>query len=564
MLPWHNFLSGPTSWNEDEYRRYFARMKAAGLNYVAFHCYTGGAERYALYVEPTIRMKFKDVVPEAAFDTSLTARWGYRPLAVADFAFDTARLFQVPVGGRGFGSDCAVLATDREDRYRRAQGLMRQVFDMAREQGLQTGLGFEFGVHPPEFASIVPPESWIRGAMLPDPTHPANIEILRSTLDNILETYPRLDWLWLWLHEHTMYVGKAQPGDRFRALLGRHAQFFSDAGSEDVVFSGVWSLAYVRLVQSHLAQRGSKVRLVLSGWGGGNQVPGVLRGLDRVLPRDVVFSCLNPDQGWSPQPAVLGEIARRRDVWAIPWLEGDEQLWHLQPRVNLLRSHLRLARDQKLQGVLAIHWRTEETRGNFEAFAQYAANPLTGPTVEEFYKQFVEPRFGTEAAVKLAPALAQLDRSQSLGSPSPEYFPYDPHWGRLRPAQRPPFEQLVATVQDLLTRNTTPIQQEQLNWLLAKFQFTLLLDEVSRGLEPAFQLKDRWLRGEVVAAQFKAELAAARQALASAPVEALFRTYARSVSSRGELGVLSSLNQKLWLEYLELQRWVEEAAKQTP
>ena len=42
----------------------------------------------------------------------------------------------------------------------------------------------------------------------------------------------------------------------------------------------------------------------------------------------------------------------------------------------------------------------------------------------------------------------------------------------------------------------------------------------------------------------------------SAPIEALFRTFARRVRSRGELGEMSSLNQKLWLQYRELDKFL--------
>ena len=67
-------------------------FRILGLNFVGFHCYTGGAERYAPYVEPMIRIEYRDVVPPAGFDTSLTARWGYRPLKVRDFAFGSAKV----------------------------------------------------------------------------------------------------------------------------------------------------------------------------------------------------------------------------------------------------------------------------------------------------------------------------------------------------------------------------------------------------------------------------------------------------------------------------------------
>lgn len=559
-LPWHNFLSGPSAWNEEDYARYLDRLQRLGLNYVAFHCYTGGAERYATYVEPLIRMEYRDVVPEAFLDTSLTARWGYRPLAVKDFAFGTDKLFRLPPGAGAFGADAATLAQGKEDAYRRAQTEFGKVVDMAHARNLQVALGFEFGIHPPEFASIVPPDSWIRGAMVPDPTHPANIEILRHTLDDILKAYPRLDWVWFWLHEHTMYVGKPQPGPRFAELLEREGKQFWPGNDEGLRFTGVWSLAYIRQAREYLARRAPGVKLAISGWGGGNQLPGALQGLDAALPRDIVFTCLNPGQGWETQPAFLAKIAQHRPVWAIPWLEGDAQLWHLQPRVDLLRKQVGMARDQHLPGVLAIHWRTEETRANLDAFARFAAHPAQMPTVEAFYRDDATQQYGAASVEQLVPLLVKLDREQLAGAASEEYFPYHPTWGRLRPEQRPVLEAAL-TAARACQAGAGENQGRNLDWLAAKLEFTLLLDETGRQLEPAYRLKERRLRGEADPGGIIDPTQAALVALKQAPMEKLFGVYARSVRSRGELGELSSLNQRVWLQYRELEDFLDHASR---
>ncbi len=200
-LPWHNFLSGPTAWNENDYRQYLDDLAARGLNFVGFHCYTGGAERYAPYVEPLIR--------------------------------------------------------------------------------IQVAVGFEFGVHPPEFASIVPTESRIPGALLPDPTHPANIEILQATLQDLLAAYPELDWVWLWLHEHSTFVAEPNLTGRFAQFCDREKTNFSDAPNVHDVFTGVWSLAQIRQVHEYLAKHSPQTRFAIGGRGGGPQPPPVLSGLDR-------------------------------------------------------------------------------------------------------------------------------------------------------------------------------------------------------------------------------------------------------------------------------------------
>jgi hypothetical protein len=556
-LPWHNFLLGPTAWNKDDYERYLDRMRDLKLNFVGFHCYTGGAERYAPYVEPMIRIEYRNVVPTASFDTSLTARWGYRPLAVGDFAFGTSSKFALPAGARGFGADCAILARDNEDRYRRAQELMRQVLEMAHARGIQMALGFEFGIHPPEFASIVPPDSWIRGAMLPDPTHPASLEILQATIDNILRAYPGLDWIWLWLHEHTMYVQAAKLSGDFRKVYEQDSHFFDSVGQEDAKFTGVWSLAYLRAAYAHIRQRAPQVKIAIGGWGGGVQLPAILQGLDKALPRDVVFTCLNPNQGWAPQPDFMARIAKNREIWAIPWLEGDRQLWHLQPRVKLLRDHVKLAESQKLAGVVAIHWRTQETRLNLDTFARFAAEPTSETTVEVIYQEDCVQQFDAEASRKLAPILAQMDTERWLDPPnSEEYFPYHPRWGRVDTKLRQRLSDVIELTETLKEQAKADQHKANLAWLNSNLRFTLLLDEVGRKLEPAYELKNRWLAGKVGRASLAQEMNQAKADLDAAPMEDLFRTYAGAVRSRGELGVLSSLNQKLWLQYRELKEFL--------
>ncbi len=557
-LPWHNFLSGPTAWNEDDYRAYLDDMAARGLNLVAFHCYTGGAERYAPYVEPMVRIQYRGVVPEAGFDTSLTARWGYRPLAVKEFAFGTDKLFLLPRGAKAFGAACAILPQSNEERYLKAHDLMRKVLTMAHARGIQMAMGFEFGVHPPELASIVPPESRIGGAMLPDPTHPANIEILHSALDDIVRSYPGIDFVWLWLHEHSMFIAQPQLAGRFGEFYQREKVSFADASNEHAAFTGVWSLAYIRQAHDYLAKRSPKTRLVIGGWGGGPQLPPVLRGLDRTLPMDIVFSCLNPGMGSSGHVPVLTQIARHRPVWSIPWLEGDGGLWHLQMRASSVNEQVKAAAEAKLDGVLAIHWRTEEVRANMEAFALAAADPLQAPSGEEAYQRHCRERYGPESVAVLAPVLWRWERELSNLS-SPEFFPYEPGFGRMPGALAEKARADVHLLDQIRDRTPSRQHRANLDWLADNLRFALLLDEVGRKIEPAYRLKERQILGEVTGPELAQQAATARRELLQAPIKELFDTFARRVRSPGEHGELSALNQKLWLEYRELEQFVARA-----
>jgi hypothetical protein len=564
VLPWHNFLSGPSAWNLEDYRKYLDTCAKAGINFIGFHNYTGGGERYSTYVEPMIRMQYRDLVPAACFDHSLTARWGYYPMKPRDFAFGTGSAFKLPEGAQAFGADCSILSRTNEDHYFYAQSLMKNVLQMAHDRQMQFAMGFEFGVLPPEFFSLQDGSSgfyWPGEAnMIPDPTHPISIQLLYSAIDNILETYKGIDWIWLWLNEHS-FMGvdpkRALQSKAFRAIYDQHVNLFSEATDEKTKFIGVWSLQYLQLAKEYLQRRAPGVKLMLGGWGGGNQLPLLLKGLNKGLPKDIAFSCLNPDLGKSPQPAFLAGIAKDRSVMAIPWLEGDHQLWHFQPRVQLMQEQVQLASRQALDGVIAIHWRTKETDLNLRSFAQFAGNRSDPSTLFDLYHRYLTESCGAIAAKELTPLFVEMDTLAYLrGSLSPEYYAYTPQWGRMDDNDRIRLQRMISKLGSLLKNVQHASHRLELEWFRSTFAFELLLDETGRCLEPLYNLRTKYFQSGSQAADPVA-LRNARRQFEKAPVEKLFRSFAAKQRSRGELGILSSLNQKLWTEYLSLKHFLE-------
>jgi len=338
---------------------------------------------------------------------------------------------------------------------------------------------------------------------------------------------------------------------------------FAEATSDHDIFTGVWSLVQIRQVHHYLARRSPKTRLVIGGWGGGPQLPPVLRGLDRALPKDIIFTCLNPDMGAKGHATVLAEISKNRQTWSIPWFEGDGWLWHLQLRAASMRDQVKAAYADKLSGVVGIHWRTEEIRQNLEAFALTARDPEHAPSAAELYRRHCAARYGAAASHELAPLLLQFEKEKQLGYlSSPEFYPYDSKWGRLPAGLSEKLQAAITLVMRCKDQTPDAVQCANLDWLADNFRFTLLLDEAGRKLEPAYTLKAKSFAVSGVDTPLPAEkIQVARRELAAAPLDELFRTFARRVRSRGELGELSALNQKLWLEYRELDEFLDNAER---
>ena len=563
VLPWHNFLSGPTAWNEDDYRKYLDDCQKEDLNFIAFHNYTGGGERYFNYVEPMIKIKYKNVLPEAAFDNSGMARWGYLPMKVKDFADGTDKLFKLPAGVEYFGADCSVLARTNEERYDKAQSLMQKVLHMAHERNIQMAMGFEFGVAPPEYASIRTHGDmyWMGdGSLVYNPFDPDADGILYATIDNILETYKGIDWIYLWLNEHCMFG--VNPTSALKNKLMK--EYYDDnekyyhSDNNSLKFLGVWAQAYIQRAYDYIKLKSPETKIVIGGWGGESQMALLLQGLDKSLPKDVVFSMLNPGQGRNGHPDFFKEIAKNRKVWAIPWLEGDASLWHLQPRVEDMQKQVRKAFNDDLNGVVAIHWRTEEIQPNRNAFVHFASHPESKKTTLGIYQDYCREQFGSNAADRLAPELTRLDTTGILRSiGSPEFFAYQPSWGRLNAVQVDECNRMIGLIRECISNEKEAKMGSNLNWFKSCFEFTLLLNEVGIDMEPAWNLRDAYLTGMGKDLYTKEQIGQAKNTLKKAPVEKMITVFASRVRSRGELGELSSINQKVWGEYQQLNAFLK-------
>ena len=564
VLPWHNFLSGPTAWNAEDYEAYLDMCQEHGINLIAFHNYTGGGERYVNYVEPMIRIEYKNVLPNAEFDHSGTARWGYLPMKVEDFAFGTSELYDLPKGADYFGSDAALRPETNEERYEQAQLLMQEVLKMAHERNMKMGMGFEFGVAPPEYASLRTGQMYWpgSGSLIYNPFDPDAIRILYATIDDILETYKGIDQIWLWLNEHTMFgveISEALKNGAMANFYEENAHYYSGNNiTESQKFLGVWAQAYILKGYEYIKRKSPGTKVVISGWGSQVQLTPLLEGLDKTLPEEITFSVLNPGQGEYQHPAVFKEITEHREVWAIPWLEGDRALWHPQPRVNKLRSHVKAAYQDNLDGVIGIHWRTEAIRPNFEAFAYFALNPTDTLSTSSFYYAYYKEKYGSIAARILSPLIAQIDSEEILRDlSSPEYFAYKPAYGRLNTEQSQIFNKLISKVDQCLKTESNEYYASNLQWLKSNFEFVLLLDKVGSRLEPAWKLRDAVTKGEVTKAEIKERLPHVKNEFNKAPIQRLFEVFAKRVRSRGELGVLASLNQRVWGEYQMLDSFLK-------
>ena len=549
LLPWYDFLSGPTAWNLPDYRLYIDRAVRLGLNFIGLHVYANGSPTRSQGAEPFLSFDYHGTSHEAFLDTTDTYRWGYLPRRTRDFAFGTEVFYERDA----FGADVALDATDSTDRASRAKAMLAEALAYAKERGLRTCIGFEPAAVPDEIILALP-----ESARLHIPAdaagHPARCvlnttteaarELLRIRLDDLLDSYPDIDAIWLWQNEDAAWTTKWK--------------------NELLAFDE----RYIQQAHDYLRDRAPHVQLVVSGWGA---VHSLLDDMHQALPKDIAFSALNHYLGAEQTDPVYARLDGR-SRWPIPWLEDDATLWHPQYHVNRFHNDITRARDFGCDGMIGIHWRTRV----IDHVATYFARSLwdTGLSPADFYADYARALVGEgDAATALATALSGIDASGNWpGRLTPEFVSSEDWDNGHSNEATAAFEPFPVT--DEVTREFGAFADalaridvadaagtERLDYLRGQVRFVLAYrrsQDAARGIDG---LCDRAKAGNRKLTADETTAGTAELQTIYAAVREGIGHFAAVMTTTADLGVLASLNQKyvaraIWQRYDRLREVV--------
>ena len=344
ILPFHDFPEGPDLWNLDDYRGVCAQLAKLRMNFIGLHTYT----ECGWGTEPTVWIGLpKDVAPDGSvrfsppahyFSTARSAS-GHAAKKTSDFGFGASQLF----AGDQFGPDvmrglmpCGKNDEERNELYRRAGELLREAFTYAHTMGIKTCVGTEMPL------SILSPKV-LRDRLQEqgkDINEAAVLrELYRGTFQRIGKTYP-LDYYWLWTNEGW----RGAVPDKIVADVERNLLAAVDAASD---------------VKAPFT-------LATAGWALGPDKDRTL--YDRILPKEMPFSCINLELGTVPVDSNFARL-KDRPKWAIPWLEDDLSMSTPQMWVGRVRKDASDALKYGCTGLMGIHWRTREVGPELTALA---------------------------------------------------------------------------------------------------------------------------------------------------------------------------------------------------
>lgn len=545
VLPWYNFLNSPTVWDPVDHRAFIDQLIRMGANFVGFHSYDN--EPFA-----AISDNGKMVHGKRLASTGESV-WSTRPLPTRSFAAGTSELFPLD----SFGA-VTTLEPDADTAIRREQEVMRDALNYARQRGLHCCIGFE-----------------VTG----NPTHPAEREIFQKRFNHILDQYPAADYVWIWQPEgrgaggmrlqhdasiSATAVEAANPlalyGDARRNVFDRvvtqtkaNPRYFlnNETGRQQRAAEGARLEQYAQLAIRLLRQRHDAPKLIICGWGGEDRMISAeyYDGLDKLLPSDVVFASLDYIIPRERIDSIYSQLPKDRQRWPMPWLEYDGDQWHPQPLVQTFEGIFKQVRQSGSQGFLGIHWRTREVEQNLAYMVQAAWNPDL--TADEFFKDYARRCYPAPVAAEMADVESKLDALGYRwvgGRGQAEYNVFT--WG---PGEDPAKVAALTDIRDrvakLVEAETTP--HLRIQWLLHRIEYVLAYQATGEAVVQARALL------ETAANDTETSVELARRALdllTSNPLDKALQHYARRVTTRGEHGVLATINTKAWPAWLDLYK----------
>lgn len=533
VLPWYNFLNSPTTWDPLDHRAVADQLIRMGANFLGFHTYD--AEPFAGYQDSG---GWQWGAPLLNTSANL---WGTKPTPTSEFPFGLLQLFSQPY----FGAASTLASDDAGARIQLEQNLMRDALAYARQRGLKTCLGFELSG---------------------DPLNPQYREVFLKRLNRLLDQYPGLDYIWLWQSEtqgaqgfasqYNLHIlptglksGSRLPeyGDYWRETFDRIVNrskgvppFYQDneAGKRARANEGARLALFSELALSVLRQREDAPTLVISGWGGDERLLSAeyYEGLDRLLPKDIVFSSLDHIAPRDRVDRVYSELADDRERWPIPWLENDGDQWHPQPYVHIYEPMVKYAHEGGSQGLLGIHWRTRDIEENLAYLVEYAWDPSL--TAESFFADYASRNYGPELGLELSrieSALDSLGYRWVGGGGQNECAPFS--WGPGSPEKTTQLAALRDKTARLLP--AAGRYKPRLQWLITRMDWVLAYQSAESAATEAERLLAQARAAQPD--QVKLLAAEALSKLEAGNLAKAVRTYAQRVTTRGEYGVLATI-----------------------
>lgn len=546
VFNWHNFLSGISTWNEEDWYQWIEQSAKMRYNTIMIHSYGNN---------PMMEFEFNGQKKEVGYlaNTVKGRDWGTNHTNDVRRLYGAGSVFRDSI----FGAEASKVPDSK--RVEAAVQLAQDAFNKAEQYGMDVAFTFDVGDRfstPDNIIATLPEHARLKtmATWYPHPETEEGYAYYKAQARQILEMYPQIDYFIPWVR----YRVPDDPSD-FLML-----EEFPDAWEKDfasgiarnnlqdntftrsMYFLGKICKAY----QAAVDELGfGEVKMGLGTWNWA-----AFPAMDKFLPEEYEFFPLDWYMNFHTDSTVqtLTSIDAGRKVHPIVWAHHDDHRYIGKPYTPYT-DFAEMLDERNAAGFGIIHWTTRPLDLYFKSLSQQVWRETLNEPLEATVEEFAKKTFESDAPVFKKYMLEWITKAAMFGRETSEYF-YDMKDtdARLKRFQLGKYgnpldypENAVAEAQKRLKIlrevDTLALSDQGRDWYRYFYgfeKFVISFNQDQKYLIDAFDLIE------------KKEYAKAREMLGKAnPVETI-RLYAdfssRGFITQGEKGLIVSLNIR-WL-----------------
>jgi hypothetical protein len=549
IFNWHNFLSGCSSWNLEDWQQWITQAERLRFNTIMVHAY-GNNPMFSFSLNGATK-------PLGSLTNSRSGRdWGTEDVLDVRKIVGGEGLFNGPV----FGADASMVAD--KDKVQAATALMRNVFRFAAERGM--GIAFALDIdsaaaNPQNVIATLPASARFKTLYvshepgvppefyrleLADPDSKEGYLYYKSEIEQLLKLYPQITQVAVWFRGAPASPWTSLKPEDFPVAWReeyRAAITANPALKDDPCAPGMFAMGKVaKAFRKALDETGHTQLTLAAGSWGFDYLPSA----DAFMPAGTTLMPLDATYEFPSDPVQesVRAVGRHRPVAPIVWAQHDDREYAGRSYVPFagLGSMLQWSNSA---GYGVIHWTTRPLDLFFKNVADQVWTGSEDESLDTTAAEMAKRTFGSEA--------------QELGKR------YLLDWSYNAPAfGRETSDKFISLTLD--AENEAMGAKARLE--LLKRMEPLAQNAADRDWVGYFEDWERYARGvfEAQSALQKSEaalkagdVALARREIAAPTPESAIEQYSKTIrhgtTSWGEKGILISMNLR-WLPYFEAQR----------
>lgn len=420
VFNWHNFLSGCTGWNLEDWESWISQAAKMRFNGIAVHAYGNN---------PMFNFSYNGQEKPAGFiaNTARGRDWG------TEHVNDVRRL----IGGEIFrdsiwGADISKVL--EKDVKTETVKLMKKVFECADRHAMDVYFAFDLSTpsaNPSGLTSLLPQEAKIisqNGEIFANPDTKEGYAYYRSQIRWLLENYPQIDVLAPWVRmgditpDGNALSPEKMPDDwsiEYNQLMASRADSLDHPFSEGVFFLSKILRAY-KCALSELGR--GDIKLATGTWNWDSFMV-----FDKIIDPEVMFIPID----WSinfdfPETkAKLRQIAPGRTLIPVIWPHHDDYAYIGSPQVPY--DHFQQKLDScSAEGFGIIHWTTRPLDLYFTSISKQVWEKTQDYNHQTATREMSRTQFGLREPILENYLDLWLREGPKFGRETYDYF-YDNH-----------------------------------------------------------------------------------------------------------------------------------------